>query len=102
MDDLGRVPAHEVGAQDLAVLLVAQDLHEALGLASSTRPAVRRERKPAGHVLELPLLALILGEPDTGYLGVAVRHAGHVIVPDRVGLLARDELGDIHALPHSL
>src|SRR5207247_743909 len=83
MDDLGRVPPHDVGAQDLAVLLVAQDLHEPFGLTGSTRPAVGRERKPASNVVDLPLLALILGEPDAGHLRMAVGHTGHVVVPDR-------------------
>src|SRR5438093_13681217 len=101
MDDLGRVPPHDVGAQDLAVLLVAQDLHEPFGLTGATRPAVGRERKPARYVVDLPLLALILGEPDAGHLRMAVGHTGHVVVPDRVGLLARDELRDTHALPPS-
>src|SRR5438094_621339 len=101
MDDLGRVPPHDVGAQDLAVLLVAQDLHEPFGLTGSTRPAVGRERKPARYVVDLPLLALILGEPDAGHLRMAVGHTGHVIVPDRLGLLAGDELADSHAPPQS-
>src|SRR5207245_2342419 len=94
VDDLGGVPAHDVGAQDLTVFLVAQDLHEPLGLARSPGPAVGREREPAGHVLEVSLLALVFGEPDAGHFGMAVRHAGYVIVFDRVWLLPRDELGD--------
>src|SRR3989440_2782932 len=83
MDDLGRVSPHDVGAQDLAVLLVAQDLHEPFGLTGSTRPAVGRERKPARYVVDLPFLALILGEADAGHLRMAVGHTGHVVVPDR-------------------
>src|SRR2546426_12749083 len=83
MDNLGRVSPHDVGAQDLAVLLVAQDLHEPFGLTGSTRPAVGRERKPARYVVDLPLLTLILGEPDAGHLRMAVGHTGHVVVPDR-------------------
>src|SRR5919198_469891 len=59
---------------------------------------IRGEGKASGHVVELLLLTLILGEPDTRHLGVAVRHARYVVVLDRVGLLPGDELRDDRSL----
>src|SRR5438876_10079509 len=94
--------AHDVRAQNLAIFLVAQNLHAPLGLAGPTGAPVRREREAPHDVVELPLLALILGEPDAGDFGVAVRHARDVVVLDRLRLLASEELGDVHALPAPL
>src|SRR5205807_9264928 len=54
------------------------------------------------HGVELTLPALYFADSDAGHFGVAVRHAGHVVVADGVGLPARDELGDGDAFPHAL
>src|SRR5205807_3913982 len=54
------------------------------------------------HGVELTLPALYFADSDTGHFWVAVLHAGHVVLADGVGLLARDELGDGAAFPHAL
>jgi hypothetical protein len=66
------------------VLLVADDLHEALGLAAGARAAVGREGELADLVLELLLLALRLGEADAGDFRVAVGGVRDVAVVHRV------------------
>ena len=85
--------ADDVRAEDLAVLLVPQDLDEALRLAGAARPAVGGEGKLAGDVIELLLFTLILRQPDARHLGMTVGHARHVVVLDGMRLLACDELG---------
>src|SRR5437879_4564433 len=102
VNHLGRMRADDVRAEDFAVFLVAQDLHEAFGLARAARPAVRGERKLAGDIVELLLLALIFGEADARHLGMTVRHARHIIVFDGVRFLAGDDLGDDGAFTKSL
>ena len=94
VDHLGRMRAHDMRAEDLAVFLVPKDLDEAFRLARAARPPVGGEGKPPRHVIELLLLALIFGQSDARHLRVAIRHAGHIVVLDRVGLLARDDFGD--------
>ena len=84
--------AHNVRAEDLAIPLVAQDLHEAFGLTRAAGPAVGRERKLARDVVELLLLALIFRQADARHLGMAVGHARHIVVLDGMRLLACDEL----------
>src|SRR5207247_7670357 len=74
------------------------DLHEAFGLPRPPRAPVRREGESSDDVVELALLALVLGETDARDLGVAVRHAGDVVVFDRVRLAPRDLLGHDYAL----
>src|SRR3954471_5078996 len=59
-----RVRAHDVGAEDLAVLRVANDLHEAFCLTRGTRATIRREIEPADLVVELLFLALRFRETD--------------------------------------
>ena len=80
VDQLRRVRADDVGAEDLAVLRVANDLHEAFGLARRARAAVRREGELADLVVELLVLALLLGEADRRDLGMAVRRVRDVAV----------------------
>ncbi len=63
VDHFRGMRAHDVCAQNLPVLRVADDLHEAVGLARGARAPVRREGELADLVLELLLLALLLGEP---------------------------------------
>ena len=53
------------------------------------RAAVGAEGEPADLVVELLLLALLLGEADAGHLGMAVGRAGHVVVLDRRAGAAR-------------
>src|SRR6266550_4714971 len=101
VDYFGRMVADDMRAENLAVLLVAQDLDEAFGLACAARPAVRGERKLAGDVVELLLLALIFRQADARHLGMTVRHARHIVVFDGVRFLAGDDLGDDGAFTKS-
>src|SRR5687768_181283 len=64
VNDLGGMPAHDVGPQDLAVFPVPDDLHEALGLTGGAGPAVGAEGKPAYLVIELLFLGLFFRQPD--------------------------------------
>src|SRR6267143_3107756 len=80
VDYFGRMVADDMRAENLAVLLVAQDLHEAFGLARTARAAVGGEWELARDVVELLVLALIFGQADTRNLGMAVGHARHVVV----------------------
>src|SRR3989449_11760730 len=98
MDQLRGGAPDDVCPQDLAVLLVPDDLHEAFGLPRPPRAPVRREGESSDDVVELALLALVLGETDARDLGGAVRHAGDGVVLDRVRLAPRDLLGHDHAL----
>jgi hypothetical protein len=45
-------------------------------------------------IIQLLLLALIFRQPDARDLRMAIRHARHVVVLDRVRLLPGDDLGD--------
>src|SRR5687768_397363 len=64
VNQLGRVAADDVRAEDLAVLRIANDLDEPFGLAARPCTAVRGEGELAHLVVELPVLALLLGEAD--------------------------------------
>jgi hypothetical protein len=88
-DEFGRVRADDVRAEDFAVRLADDELHEALGIA-------RRDRLAAGLVGELAdlefealFLRLLFGHADAGDLRLAIGAAGehgHL-----VRLLAGDE-----------
>src|SRR5688572_3141903 len=77
VDDLGGVAPDDVGPQDLAVLLVPHDLHEALGLPRRAGAAVGAEREAADLIVQLLLLRLLLGEADARHLGMAIGDAGY-------------------------
>src|SRR5690606_39881334 len=59
-DQLARARPDDVRAQDLAVLLVADDLHEAFRLARRARATARAERERAGLVVETLFLCSLL------------------------------------------
>src|SRR5687768_16211654 len=86
--------ADDVRAEDLSVFRAADDLDEAFLLARRAGAPIRTEWKLADLVLDLLVLALLLGEADGCDLGVAIRRARHVRVVDRVRVLARDDLRD--------
>ena len=114
VNQLGRVCADDVRAEDLAVLGVADDLDEAFGLARGarasrsrspscssrrTRASVGREGEPADLVVDFLFLDLCLGHPDRRDFGVTVGRVRNVAVVHAVDfLLARQVLGEYDAL----
>src|ERR1700686_544529 len=96
-DRLGGVGADDVGAQDLAILGLPNDLDEPVGLARRARTAIRRERELPDLVLELLCFARLLRESDRRDLWMTVRRVGNVAVVDRVRLLTSEQLRDHHA-----
>ena len=71
-DDLGRVRADDVDAEDLAVLRVRDDLDEAVVRIEDRRLRVADERELADLDLVALLLGLRLGQADGGDLRIAV------------------------------
>ena len=70
VNDLGGMSSHDVGAENLAVLLVPDDLHEPLGLAGGPGPAVGTEGEATHLVVELALLACSSLSPTTASSGL--------------------------------
>ena len=102
VNQLRRVRADDVRAEDLAVLRVANDLHEALRLARRARAAAGHERKLPDLVVELLVLALLLGEADRRDFGMAVRRVRDVAVVHSVRALAGEQLGQDDAFALAL
>ena len=103
VDQLRRVRADDVRAEDLAVLRVANDLHEAFRLARRARAAVRREGELADLVVELLLLALLLGEADRRDFRDGSRsRSGCCRSSRRARALAGEQLGDDDAFALAL
>src|ERR1044071_2004349 len=98
VNDLGRVRADDVDAQQLVVLRLADDLDEALLLAEDARLARGREGELRRLHVVAQLLRLRLGQTDGRDLRVAVGARGHVAQVDRVRLLAGDLLDGEDAL----
>ena len=90
--------ADDVGAEDLAVLRVADDLHETVGLAGGASSSIVREQKLADLVVELFLPALCFSESNGSDFRMTVRRVRDVPVVDAVRMLSREQLGDDHAL----
>src|ERR671921_1039433 len=78
VNDLGRVRADDVDAQQLVVLRLADDLDEALLLAEYPGLARRRERELRRLHVVAQLLRLRLRQADACYLRVAVGARGDV------------------------
>ena len=74
--------------EHLIVLLVGHDLHEPFGLAGHLRAAEHAEGERADAHVVAALLRFGLGQADAADLRVAVGAAGHVIVVDRLHVLA--------------
>ena len=97
---LGHVGADHVGAEDLVVLRVGDDLHEADRVAEAHRLAVGREREGRGLDVVPLLLGLRLAVAEGADLGLAVRRPRDEVELDRHRLGAGDGLGgdDAHRL----
>ena len=84
VDHFRSVGAHDMGPQNFAIGLVANDLDEAVrGVARPGAP-VGTERELAHLVVEALLTALVFGKADAGYFRVAIGHAGDVVVTNGV------------------
>ena len=101
-DQLGRLGADEVGAQEFAVLGVEDQLHEALGLVGGLGSAAGDERELADADLVPRLTRGLLGQADAGDARVGVGASGDDRIVDRAlvpgeGLDAGDRLmvGDV-------
>ena len=79
--------------EHLVVLLVGDDLHESLSLASHLGAPENTERKSAHANVEAPFFRLALGETDTADLGIAIRAPWHVVVIERSDRLTGGALG---------
>mmetsp|Transcript_7987 Transcript_7987/g.27120 ORF Transcript_7987/g.27120 Transcript_7987/m.27120 type:complete len:361 (+) Transcript_7987:292-1374(+) len=90
-DHLARVPGDDVHSEDLARLLVRDELDDAVRVGVGARARVGHERKLAHRVGGARRLDLLLGEPHGGHLRVGVDHVGDAVVVD-VAVLARDDL----------
>src|SRR5690606_4595566 len=97
LDHLGRLRADDVAAEQLAVLLVADDLDGA-GLAGDRRAADRAVGDLADDDVVALLLGLRLGQAERADVGAAERRPRDVDVADRMRLEALDVLGRDHAL----
>src|SRR5215217_5026893 len=92
VNQLRRVRADDVRAEYLTILGATDDLHESFRLARGARAAVRRKGELADLVVELAVLALLLGETHRCDLRVAVRRARDVGVVEQVRVLTGDDL----------
>ena len=86
LDQLGRLRADDVAADQLAVLLVADDLDHAAAVAVDGAGADRAVVDLADDDVEALLARLLLGEPERADVGRAERRARDVDVLDRVRL----------------
>ena len=86
LDQLGRAGADDVAADQLAVLLVADDLDHAAAVAVDGAGADRAVVDLADDDVEALLARLLLGEPERADVGRAERRARDVDVLDRVRL----------------
>ena len=92
-DELGGAQTDHVDAEHFVVLLVGDDLDEAVGLACDLRPSEHAERKGAGaHVVSAPR-RFAFGQADAADFRIAVRATRHMIVVERTNGLAGDPLG---------
>src|SRR5437867_2242885 len=102
VDDLRRLRADDVDAQDLARRLVGDHLHEALRIAEGDGLAARRERELPDAHLTAVLPRALFRQAERRDLRAAVGARGHVPVIEGAGLTPRDRLGGHHALRHRL
>src|SRR5579875_2321649 len=99
---LGHPGADHVDAEDApgppVRALLADDLHEAVGLADDERPPVAPVGVLLGHHVVAGLLGRLLGEPGERHLRVAVDAPGHAGVVDGDHLVAQDLVDHEHPL----
>src|SRR5690349_6860350 len=86
-DQLGRVWSNDVHAQNLVVLLLADDLHKALFLTDDAGLARSGERKLSDLNVVTHLLRLRLSEPDRSDFRIAVSTVGNEAQVDRTHVL---------------
>src|SRR4051794_27260177 len=86
LDELGRLRADDVAAEQLAVLLLADDLDQAGAVAVDGAGADRAVLQLADDDVVAGLLGLRLGEAEARHVRGAERRAWDVDVADRVGL----------------
>src|ERR1035437_3163400 len=97
-DQVGDVVADHVSPDNLAGVGRRDDFYEALGVVIDHGAPQGRERELADLALHSRLGSLLLREPHTGDLGPRVGAAGHLVVVERLGLLARDHFDGVDAL----
>src|SRR4051794_33954342 len=98
LDELGRARADDVAADQLAVLLVADDLDQAAAVAVDGAGADRAVLHLADHDVVAGLARLLLGETERADVRGAERRARDVEVLDRMRLLAGGGLDGDDAL----
>src|SRR5215218_452726 len=98
LDQLGRLRADDVAADQLAVPLVADDLDHAGAVAVDRAGADRAVLDLADHDVDALLARLLLGQPERADGRGAERRARDVDVLDRVGLQPGGVLDGDHAL----
>src|SRR5207302_10006126 len=101
-NQLRRMRTNDVRPENLAVLRVANDLHEPIGLARRTGASVVGKEKFADFVVQLLLPTLCFGESDGRDLGMAVRGVRYVPIIDAMRVLAGKDLGDDDAFARTL
>src|SRR5947207_3222057 len=102
LEHVRRLHAHDVRAEQLAVLLVADDLDLTAAVAIDRARTHGAHRDLADHHVMTGLLRLLLGEAEARHLRVAERGPRDVVVLDRVGIHPGRILHRDHALVGSL
>ena len=102
LEHVRRLHAHDVRAEQLAVLLVADDLDLAAAVAVDRPRAHGAHRDLADHNVVAGLLRLLLGEAEARHLRVTERRPRDVVVLDRMGVHPGSVLHRDHALVGSL
>ena len=97
-DHVAGTVADDVGADDLAVLRVGDDLHHALAVVVDGRCADSAELEAADLDVVTGFLGRRLGQADRGDLRVAEGGAGDEVNVDGVGRRVRDRLDRDDAL----
>ncbi len=80
-------------AKQGVVLLAGDDLHEPVSLARDLPAPQDAERERADANIETPFPGLMLGQPDTADLRIAIRARGHMIVVERAALSSGNAFG---------
>src|SRR5579864_7452730 len=97
-DELGGARTNQVHAEQLIVLRLGDNLHEALRFAGDSRAAEHAEREQAGADIVAALHRLGFGQSDAADLRLAVCTRRHLVVVEGPRLPTRDPLGEHDAL----
>ena len=87
-DQVGRLRADDLCAEQLAVLALAHDLDRPVAVAVDERRADASEREAPDDDVVATVLCLLLGEAEARHLRVAKGRRGNVVVGERVHLQA--------------